>query len=52
MTSSLGRNLICKALVSTKPIHVHKSVENDDFWHSGTLGTCMDDQCQRNKAKQ
>ena len=43
--SLLGNPLISKALVLTKHIHLHKSAENDDFWCSGTLDTCVDDQC-------
>ena len=40
------------ALLFTKSIHVCKCAENEDFWCYGTLDTCTDDQCLRNKAKQ
>ena len=49
VTSSLGSLLISRAhlalVLTYKSIHVHKSTKNDDFLHSGTLDTIMDDQC-------
>ena len=46
MMSSLGSPLIYIVLVLTyKSIHVHKSAQNDKFWHSGTSDIGMNDQC-------
>ena len=50
-----GSPLISRALVSFSiDLDIYtctQSAENDDFQCSGTLDTCMGDQCQRNKAK-